>query len=100
MRMNLLGNVLLIFAFLLASAGIPEPSRGLSAASALFIFVGFAILMWESHNTWASGYEAAKLDMRFDAGVPGRDDDGLLWKCGSSGCTCANDPTYQPVCDL
>lgn len=95
MRMNTLGNVLLIFSFLLASAGIPEPSRGLSAASALMIFVGFAILLWESHNTWSSGYKAAQMDMTFYPATPGSD--GRLWKCGNEGCTCADDPRYEPV---
>ena len=44
MKIKTLGNALLIFAFMLSSAGIVEPSSGLSAFAALFVFIGFAIV--------------------------------------------------------
>lgn len=95
MRLNTIGNMFLIFAFLLTAAGIAEPSAATSAVATILLFAGFGILMWESHNTWASGYEAARLDMTFDRAEGRRDE--IMWKCGSDSCSCVDDPEYQPI---
>ena len=97
MRMKTIGNALLIFAILLSSAGIVEPSSGLSAFTAIFVVVGFAIVTTMSHHDWSAGYRAAQLDMTF---TPPQDDEwesAALFKCGGDNCHCENDPKYREV---
>lgn len=97
MRTKTIGNALLVCAFLLSSAGIVEPASGLSAVTAVFVFVGFLIVTTMSHHDWSAGYRAAQLDMTF---TPPEDDDlesVSLFKCGSDNCHCENDPKYREV---
>lgn len=101
MRIKIIGNALLVFAFLLSSAGIVEPSSGLSAATAAFVFIGFFIVTTMSHQDWSAGYRAAQLDMTF---VP-QDDrqeelaDAARFKCGRADCHCTSDVSYREWSD-
>lgn len=101
MRIKTIGNALLVFAFLLSSAGIVEPSSGLSAVSALFVFIGFFVVTTMSHQDWSAGYRAAQLDMTF---VPqdGREEelaDAARFKCGRGDCHCTSDASYREWSD-
>lgn len=99
MRLNIIGNFFLIVAFLLACAGIVEPSTGSSVAVAAFLFAGFAIITQQSHNTWSAGYKAAQLDMSFSRQRQREDALNHLgqWKCGQSDCHCKNDSQFREV---
>lgn len=93
MRLNTIGQALLIVAILLGAAGIAEPNAGTSAAFTIATFVGFAIIVWQSHEAWAAGYRDAQLDVtvaKQDEKRPLRDS-LTLFKCGQVGCYCKDD---------
>lgn len=95
MKLKAIGNAFLIFAFLLASAGIVEPSAGLGAATAILTLLGFGIVTWMSHQDWAAGYRAAQLDMTFTDQDEREFGDAALFKCGNGDCHCTSDVNYR-----
>ena len=67
-----------MIAFILACAGIVEPSAGASAAVAVFAFVAFYLYLSSSHCVWKSGYEQAKMEMTFTRSE-GRESQAAEW---------------------
>ena len=101
MRLNTIGQALLIVAILLGAAGIAEPNAGTSAAFTIFALIGFAIVVWQSHEAWAAGYRDAQLDMTLakqDKQRPVKDS-LTLFKCGQDGCYCKNDLRFAVARD-
>lgn len=98
MSVKVVGQVLIMFAFLLAVAGIVEPSAAVSAATAVLAFAGFAIVTHESHRDWAAGYETARAEVTVER--PRKSDwditkdKQVMFKCGQEGCACEHDPRY------
>lgn len=96
MRLVTIGQALLVVAILLGFANIAEPHAATSAATTVFTFVAFAIIVWRSHDAWDAGYRDAQLDLSIIKQDRSREmrTGSMLFKCGESGCACANDPRY------
>ena len=93
MSLKVIGQMLLLLAFLLSAAAIAEPSSSISAVIAVMVFVGFSISVTQSHWDWSAGYRDAKLELAVREpgyGVPS----GTPYKCGKEDCACANNPNY------
>lgn len=100
MRGKEIGQCLLLVAFLLAVAGIVEPSWGTSSAVAVFVISSFIIWVSGSHDEWRNGYDQGRVDAgkriveEREARVSSLAS-WPMWKCGMEGCYCANDSRYK-----
>lgn len=97
MKSKVIGQLLLMVAFILSCAGIAEPSAAVSASVAFFTFAGFAIVTFVTHNEWAVGYQQAQFDMSMHKTVDRERQmsrEQLLFKCGLDGCACEYDSRY------
>lgn len=93
MSLKVIGQMMLLVAFLLCAAAIAEPSSAMAAVIAVLVFAGFAISVTQSHWDWSAGYRDAKLELAVREpgyGVP----TGTPYKCGNEDCACVNNPNY------
>lgn len=96
-----IGQAALLVAFLLAAAGIIEPSAATSAAVAAILAFSFSVWVFKSHDEWRDGYAQGRYERKLsnikdvnDFRTP-KVGGSTLWKCGLPGCYCADDPSFR-----